>query len=122
MTTIEIIIPKELVLVDDRFYGTGKYAGCPYIGMNWWAAQEIGCKFPFDKTQAVVVKSVAVNHGGWPADYGIEEIFLHEQQEAQFMQFGLDYPDAHARTTDLVGPSWERPAINHNKVLRLVKA
>lgn len=117
----KIIIPKKLVLVDDEFIGKGEYSGQYYIGMNYWASQEIGCDFPFPKDTAVVVKRVALDSGGWNRGFGIPEVFLHEQQESQFMQLGCDYPDAHARTAALCGPTIEPPVINHKDVLKLVR-
>ena len=116
---IKIIVPRKLVLVDEAFVGTGKYKGNLYCGMNYWAAQEIGCLFPYPKNTAVVTRGI----GGWDwRGYKVKHIFLHEQQESVFMQLGCDYPDAHARTTDLVGPDYCPPKIDYNKVLELVKA
>ena len=120
-TMREIIVPRDLVLRDPWFFGKGVWAGRSFIGMNYWAAKEIGCEFPYPKTTAVVCQDVAWTHGGWGSGYGIEEVFLHEQQEAQFMQLGCNYPHAHDMTTKLCGPDHNTPRLSHKQVLELVK-
>ncbi len=129
--TYNIIIPRKLVTIDEEIRAKGfaygkdyfyDYDGAVYCGMNWWAAKEIGCPFPYPKDTAVVAKCVTNTHGGWHSDFGINDILLHEQQEAQLMQLGLCYPDAHSRTTALCGPNRTGRIIALETVEKLVKS
>jgi hypothetical protein len=95
-----IINPTEIVIVND-YIPSSKRPDVHYIGMNYWAAQELGVEWPYTKNTAVVTNPILFlgRYNPW----GINEVLLHEQTEAKLMQEGLPYDKAHAETLKLVG-------------------
>ena len=90
-----IIELTNLVLVDKIVSKARPYVH--WIGMNYWAAQTLQVEWPYSKDTAIVVPPKS--YDSWT----IENVHLHELIEAQIMQKGMSYDEAHAQTLALVG-------------------
>lgn len=87
-----IIVPEKVVYINN-FIPSETRPHHVYRGMNWWAAQELKAPFPYPKDTVVITK--------W--DMSGQDVALHERTEAKFMQEGLKYDEAHAKTVALTG-------------------
>lgn len=87
-----VVIPTRIVF-QTGFIKSNARPEIDYIGMNLWAARELGVGFPFKGNTMVIV----LGHD----TIGIAK---HEQEESRWMQQGLKYDEAHARAQMFSAP------------------
>jgi hypothetical protein len=86
----------KVVLVDEKMCPEGKECGKDgYVGMNYYAAKELGVPFPYSKDTAAI----------WRGEKDKALVKRHEECEAPIMAHGVPYIPAHSccliRTKDL---------------------
>ena len=108
-----MIIPDKRIIIN-HYMRSPKHKWTSYIGMNWWAAQELQVKFPYTKDSAIITNPITSFGFTWT----INKVLRHEQTEARFMQEGLRYDEAHKRTLELVGSGSVLPIEYIRKLFR----
>jgi hypothetical protein len=85
----ELIVPNKVVFTDHLIW-SWKHPFKLFNGMNFWAAKELGIKFPYPEDTMLIYKKMSGDQ--------IRMVILHEQIESRFMQNGMIYAAAHEQT------------------------